>query len=456
MRPFAILIATAALALATLRCQRHLPPESPIVVIVVDTLRADHLGAYGHARATSPQLDSRMTRAAVFENAYAPSPWTLPSFASIFTGLYPARHGAGVKRQGESGLRAFSSLDPSFATLSQALSQSGRRTRAMVTNVFLGPGFGLGLGFDEYDFGSNRYVSSTRRADRMVDDALVWIDEQPDPFYLVLHFFDPHIPYEPPDEARGKFTAGYSGPLTNLEINGKTMTRIRSGNLGLDDADRTFLSSSYDEELFYLDIQLGRFFEGLESRGILRQGLVVLTSDHGEELFNHGSFEHGHSMYQEVIRVPLAFWGTGVRPGRHPEPVSLVDLMPTILDAARLPVPENLDGMSLWSALTRGRKLPRRDLLVQAPMYSPAPVALVRWPYKLVFETRKKKRVFLFDLSSDPEERNNLVEEFPELTKELVSRLVNGLGSPSEAPSKEEVQLDEESREALRSLGYLD
>jgi len=422
-----------------------------VVLVVVDTLRADHLGVYGYEQPTSPALDQWASRAAVFERAWATSPWTLPSFGSLYTGQIPSRHAAGLLRQGGDG-RRFSFLDESAASIGQILAERGFATAAVVNNPFLHPAFGLGRGFETWDYVFVNYADYPR-ASKIVHWGLRWLDARDErPFLLVLHVFDPHLTYDPPPSVRGRFTAGYTG---RLKLPLKGFGERNAGWKPRAEADRRFVVGAYDEELLFVDRQLGRLFAGLEQRGLLDETLVVFTSDHGEELFDHDGFEHGHTMFQELLHVPLLFWGPGVRPRRIGTPVSLVDVLPTLLEALGLePVP-GLAGRSLWGLLRGGSDPEERALVAEGTLHGPDRKALVRWPWKLVVTADQPAR--LYDLAKDAGEHRDLSRQEPErlaaLTRELEMRAQAAsrgrvLGSPA--------QLDEQTRAQLSELGYLE
>jgi len=454
-----------ALALAAVACSRAPGPARSVVLIVVDTLRADHLGVYGHAAATSAALDARAPRGALFERAFAPSSWTLPSFASLYSGVWPADHGVG--REPGSTDR-FTALPARIGVLAEILAERGFATAAIVNNPFLHPGFGLARGFETY-----RYVYGNLkhqpRASQIAWAGLRWLDEwaqagrearrspeEADPrrdparrFLLVLHFFDPHLAYDPHPSVRGRFTSDYPGPLA-LPFGG--VGPANPSWTPADPEDRRFVAGAYDEELLFVDLQLERFFAGLEERGLAEETLVVLTADHGEELFDHGGFEHGHSLYQELLHVPLAFWGPGVRPGRIDAPVSLVDVLPTLLDALGLPPVPGLDGLSLWPLIARRETLPERPIVAEGTLHGPERRALVRWPWKLLEVEGGPPR--LYDLERDPAERQDLASAQPERLRALGEELAS-LRARREPPAPAP-EIDERVRRDLSGLGYLE
>jgi arylsulfatase A-like enzyme len=456
----ATIVAVVVTAVSVPACRREpvvLPRNAPLVLVVVDTLRADSLGLYGSSHPTSEGLDRWAERGAVFERAFAASNWTLPSVASLLTGRYPSGHGSGrAKETLPNGRtrRVFVALDGSVPRLATLLAQAGYDTAAFVTNTFLRPGFGVAEGFATYDQSRNRAIGE-RRADVMVDRALAWIDQHANgaPCFLLLHLLDPHQPYDPPPGAAGRFTADYRGTLTApIGPSSGLVRQVKRREIDLDAADRAFVRGVYDEEVAFVAAHLSRLLDGLAERGVLERGVVVLTADHGEEFFDHGALEHGHTLYHELLRVPLVVWGSGVRAGRHREPVSLVDVLPTLLDAVGLAVPEGTDGASLWPLLTgRGGLRAERQLVAENSLYGDQRRAIIEWPWKLVVDVERPDTA-LFDLERDPAESENLAAARPEIVERLGAALERRVPRRSgEAP----VELDAETREELRALGYL-
>jgi arylsulfatase A-like enzyme len=431
-----------------------LAPGSPVVLVMVDTLRADHLGSYGYARPTSPEIDRWAERGVLFERAFATAPWTLPSAASLMTGREPLHHGAGrfAQGRGQRRRRVNLALDESVPTLAALLHEHGYASAGFVTNTFLRPNFGLGRGFDTYDSTGHK-GSSLRPAGPMVDAALAWIDAQDDaPFLLFLHLMDPHLPYDPPAPARGRFAAQpagrLSGPIRGLDA-------VKRAWPPLDTAERAYVAARYDEEIAYVDMQVGRFLDALEQRGVMQRALVVFVADHGEEFWEHGGFEHGHAFHQELLHVPLVFWAPRLRPGRIAAPVSLVDVLPTLLDALGLPAPAGLDGVSLWPALCGGRAPEGREILAQNSLRGPDRRVLVAWPWKLIAGSDDAPPR-LFDLASDPGEQTDLAAREPERTREMLARLARLLPAGAGPALGHEVELDAGARRELEALGYLD
>ena len=431
----------------------RLEPGTPVVLIVVDTLRADRLGLYGYERATSPELEGWAKRGALFERAIATSPWTLPSVASALTGLYPLSHGAGTRRKKLPSGRShtFFGLDAGVPTLTSVLAEHGYATGAFVTNTFLRPEFGLARDFDIYDHTRNSGLYE-RPADVMVDRSLEWVDAQGQrPFFLLLHLLDPHLPYDPPEPYRGRFTADYEGVL-RVPYDQRQRRQIKKGRLQIDDGDRRFISATYDEQLAFVDAQVSRFLIGLEERELLSRSLVVFTSDHGEEFWDHGRFEHGHSFFQELLHIPMLVWGPEVLPGRRSEEVSLIDLLPTIFDALAIPTEDTVDGISLWPLLTQGRSLPDRPLLAHNNLFGSLRQMLIRWPHKLILRP-ESGATLLYDLELDPSEQVELSSQEGRLLQRLAREL--GQWRSKQVATSKEMDLSEEARQQLEALGYL-
>jgi arylsulfatase A-like enzyme len=221
--------------------------------------------------------------------------------------------------------------------------------------------------------------------------------------------------------------------------------------------DRDFVTAAYDEEIRYLDGQLNRLLNGIAQRGLSEETLVFLISDHGEELYDHGSFEHGHSMYDEVLRVPLLVLGPGVAARRFDTPVSVMDLFPTILEALELEIPPATAGRSLWPMLVGAQSeiAEDRPLIAEAILHGSPQRALVRWPWKVVVGASEKPR--LFNLADDPTEKIDLAAREPRQLGALLQELASvGRKTRSQRAGQPSVPLDRETRRQLEGLGYLE
>ncbi len=447
---FALLLGSLGLA----SCDVQMPPRS-VILIVVDTLRADHLGLYGYERDTSPELDALARDAAIFDNAFAPSPWTLPSFGSLFTGLLPAQHLAGWPAPRPAGEgRDFLPLTGDSPTLAELFELHDYDTAAVMNNAFLHPDFGVARGFQTYDHvAGNR--KKIRRADEVVDRALEWLGkEDRGDFFLVVHLFDPHLNYDAPEPFRGRFTETEMDDRERGEL--MELRPLRQRVRDREEIDWDFLIGAYDEEIAFVDHELGRFWRGLDEGGLLDTTLVILTADHGEEFGDHGGFEHGHSLYNELIRVPLLMWGPQVEIGRRSEPVSLVDVVPTVLDAVGLPELEGLPGRSLTTLLHGNAAREPRTLIAERTLYGAQRESAIAWPYKAILETRSGSTE-LFNLEDDFGELASIARLRNDLTTELVARIEahREHAQSLDRSDSEAAEPDEETLEKLRSLGYI-
>jgi arylsulfatase A-like enzyme len=433
-------------------------PPMRVVVIAVDTLRADHLGIYGAVPSPSPFLDARAERGVVFEWAFATSPWTLPSFGSLLTGLDPGTHEAGIilrnhpDRAAERervGPRSRLKLNPSVPTLAERLSDAGLTTIALVQSPNLDPAFGLDRGFDHYEHhhADNEQIVP---ADAVVNRALEIIDEHRNtPLFLLVHLFEPHLNYHAPAPFGGSLSKPDPAPAPRdrtLPVTG--VQRLRRTSRSVSEPRKRFIRAAYDEEISFVDREIERFFVGLETREIDDEVIVIFTSDHGEELFEHGGFEHGHSLYNEVLRVPLVVWNPNARHGRRTEPVSLVDVAPMILDLLGIEIPSNLPGHSPFGEPGSGRLLVAEGTLVGAEKQM-----AIRWPHKLIRELGSG-RIQLFDLATDPEESRELADA--RLMRALAAALDMRLGERKQTAGSVPAELTPSTIEDLRALGYLE
>jgi len=426
------------------------PQPRNLLLISLDTLRADHLGCYGYQRPTSPFLDRLASQGVLFEQAYATSPWTLPSHASLFTGLYPSQHGVMTEEL---------ALPGDLPTLAEALRERGFATAGFVSGIFVGPRFGLGRGFERYlaiptrakSGGSATSLSAT---DRVSAGGLEWLAARDGrPFFLFLHYFDIHSDYRPEPRFAEQFGKPYHGPVDGST---RQLLAFLRRQIAFDADDRAHLVDLYDAEIRQLDQGLENLFAELRERGALEQTVVVVTADHGEELFDHGGVFHGQTQYQEMLRVPLVLVGPGIPRGlRIDQPVSLVDLVPTLLTllgAEMSPSVSGRDLAPLWQG--GGAGWPERDLFAEANSTSEGGSpqrAVLRGRWKLVLHASGQRE--LFDLGGDPSERVNRAAAEPERTADLASQLTTRLGSVRKAPALP--RLSPAMRKQLEALGYL-
>jgi arylsulfatase A-like enzyme len=438
-----------------------------IVLISLDTTRADHLGVYGYGKQTSPNLDRFAERATVYERAYSTSSWTLPTHASIFTGLLPMQHGAQSDPASENHSLSYGvrPLADSFTTLGEILHDAGYRTGAVVGGPALRREFGVAQGFEFYDddLTSKRDRYHGRRADKVAAVAIQLLERFGDePYFLFVNFFDPHAPYAPP--------APYNRGLVNPDEKEEKIRLV--GRLTAGDApepierypadQREWLAGmrdAYDAEIRYMDAQLGRLLDTIEASKRGSETLIVITADHGESFGEHFYLSHGAHLYEDNVRVPLLLSHPRARTAKRVAgQVQTHQLFPTLLDAAGVAVPEGVDARGL--EVTGGDVLlevRRSDLNVKffGEFFDRDQLAIQIWPYKLVLQTTGERQ--LFDLENDPAELHDLSTREPERVEELVAKLRAEVARrPPEYSEADRPDLRPETEEALRALGYLD
>lgn len=396
-------------------------PAEPIgvVVITLDTTRADRLSVYGFMDAAMPHLERLAREGVVFDQAASVAPLTLPAHASLFTGLFPPAHG--VRDNADPPLSA------EHTTLAEILRAQGFRTGAFVGSVVLDADRGLAQGFDQYrgvihtdPRGRAPGPPRRRRGDEVVTDAIRWIAQTDDsPFFLWAHLYDPHKPYNPPEP----FRSAYTDP--------------------------------YIAEIAFADAQIGRVLEALERRKLLDRTIVVVAADHGESLGDHGERDHGIFVYESVVRIPLIIRAPNVPPRRVAEVVRLVDIMPTVLELLSVTMP-SMDGTSLTASM---RGMPQAELDAYSESQYPlrfgwSPLRALRaGRYKLIEAPRPE----LYDLERDPFEERNIYQQRAALARALTDRL-DTISREIPARAVEDGSdpvPSAELRQRLESLGYI-
>lgn len=428
------------------------PPN--ILLVTIDTLRADRCSAYGYPRPTTPHLDRLAQEGVLFEAAYAPMATTGPSHASMFTGLPPRSHGL---------LKNGHLLRPELTTLAESLLARGYQTAAFVSSYVVNHGFGFNQGFSTYDddFADGRPSGRTVRwegrqvpeeFDRLADQtrarAVSWLADrghlapgrEAPPFFLWVHLFDPHYPYDPPPEHR--LFAPAQADASELEAT----------------------KAAYDGEVHFADAELGRLVDALRAAGRLDDTLLIVVGDHGEGLMDHGHMYHGIHLYEEAVRVPLVIrWPQRLRPHRVGEPIAIVDLAPSLLALARQAKASGIAGDASLVPLLRGAAGdPGKPVFLERREYEASVVhgfavqgvkrALRRGRVKYI-EAPDEGTSELYDLAADPSERHNLKPQQPQLAAELAALLRDWVERTPAAPPPQ--LLSEEAAERLRSLGYV-
>jgi arylsulfatase A-like enzyme len=371
-----------------------------LVLIVVDTLRADHLGCYGYSRNTSPAIDRLAAEGTLFESAFTTAPWTLPAFASILTSRLPWEHGA---------VNDYLAPRADLPGLAEVLRGAGYETAAFVSHIYTSHIYGFDVGFDRFEdfrIGKDYAFDQGRepRAEEVVREAIRWLAERKNkkPFFLLVHLFDPHWTYGAPEPFRARFDPDYSG---SADGSYRTIARFFSPDSIPPRRDLEHIIALYDGEILYTDAWLDTLFRALDRAGTWERTAVILTADHGEEFRDHRSMGHSFTFFDEVLRVPLVVRRPSERVGDvSDEPVSLLDLFPTLAEWAGAEIPPGLRGRSLL----RTPEAEPRFLEAGTIREGRYGRAVIRGTKKLIRGAGGDR---LFDRASDPRETNDLLRE---------------------------------------------
>ena len=458
------------LALAAAACAPA-PPERPnVILIVVDTLRADFLGAYGFQGSISPTLDALAAESVVFERCFAQSPWTKPSVASILTSLYPQVHGLtnhDGKYWGEETTELKTGILPDSAvTLAEAMQQSGYATAAFVGNSWLTRPYGFAQGFDVYDDSVNHLLVTF---DQLTAAAMAWLDgrsgDTESPFFLYLHPMDVHAPY---NAAKEDYDALVSSPSLglNLRLAENEVPYRRWQNIerrppwASDQLRRelTYWKTQYASGVRALDRRLAPFLDYLRESGLLDRSYLVFTSDHGEQLFEHGDWSHGQTLHDHQLHIPLMIRQPGAEGGGRTVPhiVEQIDLMPTLLSLIGADAGGALQGRDVSQLLRRAAKGDLGASLATATHRRPNLYSLRSERYKLFFDVQSGE-VELFDLNYDPGEQRDVAVAEPEVAAQLQDQLVEKIQASlaDGTLESETADIPDEMRRKLEALGYL-
>jgi len=392
-----------------------------ILLISLDTVRADHLSCYGYKYNTSPNIDNLAKNGTLFKNCQTTVPLTLPSHTNILSGLYPFKNDVRVNDQ---------LVPDTYPTLAEILKNNRYSTSAFIGAFILDSRFGLNRGFDLYDDDMSQGITlpmgnpKERRAEVVNSAFLKWLEENPkEPFFAFVHFFDPHNPYIPPERFKDKF------------------------------------EHPYDAEIAYTDSAVGKLLNALEEMELTENTLIILLSDHGEGLEEHGEPYHGDFIYEQTLQVPLIFHCPGLIPaGRQiEEPVSLSDIVPTILDMLGIAIPDECDGRSLLNALIYKENLPQQPIysesLYDSHLYGWSPL------YAITYQGWKYIQApfpELYNLKEDPGELDNLYHVERDKAHELAEILISINDEASDLTRQLVTPpLDPETVQNLQSLGYI-
>jgi arylsulfatase A-like enzyme/predicted Zn-dependent protease len=420
IRPAIVWLAAASIVLAG--CGRSRAPQH-VLIVTLDTLRADRVGAYGYAGARTPVLDALAARGARFAAATTTVPLTLPAHTSLMSGEFPGGHGV----RDNTGFH----VEERVTTLAETFKEHGYRTGGFVGAFVLDGRWGIAQGFDEYfdDFDLSEDVGPgldaiQRPGNQVVDRALAWLGQSdPRPFFAWVHLYDAHTPYNAPPDVAARFPPTRDG--------------------------------AYDAEVAFVDQQVGRLLESLRAAGVLDRTLVVVLGDHGEQLGEHGEQTHGFFVYDSAVQIPLIMAGPGIEPRVVTDQVRIVDVMPTVLDLSGVQIPASVQGATLRPALG-GQPI---ELLALAETWYPryhygwSELTAVRdGQFKFILAPRRE----LYDLRKDPAEQHNLAAADPvraDAFERGLRALVAGTKRADVVSTPQAMTPEVEQR--LRALGYV-
>ncbi len=417
---FALLLGLGAGACSSPPLPAGDPGRPDLILVSIDTLRADHLYCYGYERPTSPFLDSLARSGVLFLQARSPSPWTLPAHASMLSGQLPHQHLA---------VEDDCALGADLPLVSGALSSVGYRSAAFVSTLFVSSRYGFQRGFQTFqDFGildPETNLEKTVSAEKIVDSAISWLENLApgEPFFLFLHFYDVHYSYDPPapydtifDRAPRKGDVRYKNYFYHKKH-------------PLDPQQLGHQVAQYDESIRYVDQQLSRLFHSLEESA--RTATWIVTADHGEELGERGSWGHAHTLFQEQLHVPLLITGPSViSPNQVETAVGLQDIAPTLaaLGGTRLPTAQGID----LSPALAGASLPQRAFVADTSRFSSNRLSIYQDGWRLDLDLKTDTRA-LYDINLDPGELRNRFGDQPARAAAMESLLLSRLGEPWEA-----------------------
>jgi len=438
-----------------------------LILIVIDALRPDHLTCYGRQRKDTPVLDGLAAQSIVYERAYAQSSWTKTSVASLLTGLYPQRHGVRT----ELGPRSI--LPEEANSLAEQLGSQGYRTAAVSANPHITPDFGFAQGFETFSYRSTWAANSTEK----VEEAVVkMLDEQlkQEPFFLFVHFLDPHDPYRPLNGCERELPkktvndenvlSGRAFVLSGEMALGK---KLQAGQIprprDLSPEELSYLRGLYDCEIRAVDSAIGNVMEALEKKGLQERTVIVITSDHGEEFLEHGMLRHGYQLYEESVRVPLllSLPAGEKRSLRVAAAVQLVDLFPTLCELLGMDIDsdvERLDGTVMPPFKETGTSAAGHPVFGATMFRNQDRAYLLRDRQKVIADLKNGKREF-YDLSTDPGEQRP-VDPLSSAAGRELSKMLDGIveRARSRGLGRDDaaIDVDEEVEEQLRSLGYVE
>jgi arylsulfatase A-like enzyme len=431
-----------------------------VLLIIVDTLGAKHMDVYEPGINSTPNILELAKKSAVFERAYASSPWTKPSITSIFTGLNPSSHGVTKLR---------SKVSSELKTLAETLKDNGYVTFGVVSHTFLNDDIGFAQGFDSYKQVNSKNDTHTAITSKHVsEEAASFIENHKKvasdkPFFLTTHYFDPHFVYQHHKEFDRTSTLKSTVKIPN------SVSKLRKIHSKLKQQDIDYLKALYLEEVAFTDAQIGMLLNKIQSLGYLDNTIIIFTADHGEEFMEHGWLGHIRTLYEQVVHIPLLIYSPKHKVGlKNNTPVSQIDVLPTILDLTSSSSTNKYDGTSLVPLLNKeGAQITRRKLVSEVEFfsqnrdYNANMVAVIEDSYKLIWNRENDKKE-LYNISKDNNEKNNLfttesgiAEQLLNYAKQLSKKEEALQDSGKDVVDETEDQESPEELEKLKSLGYL-
>ena len=450
----------AAVNILNVSLEHFFVPRLPNVLLVVaDALRADHLGCYGYSRPVSPFIDKFAEESVLFEKHLSNSPWTKPSMGTIFTSLYPYEH------------RAFfwtDNLSSSSLSLAEIFRNKNYRTLAIQTNTSITTKHNFSQGFQEYR------ELPLKKGDAVTNEFITWLRKtRKKPFFAYLHYMDTHMPYNAPEEFSRIFqleNSDSSGPVDFKTLDIRILTR-----LGIEPQEQRSLIELYNRAVKDIDHNFKRIIGSLQKQGLLENTIVIFTSDHGEEFWDHEGFAHGHTLYNELLHVPLiVHYPLAFRPSRVTPYTQHADIFPTVLSMTGIQKAYESKGNDMTPLFFSGNEDAERVLFFEGLLFGAEKRGVIQDGWKLIENTtfrgedtllllgdlekfgnsQKNESFELYDLNQDFSERENKSERFPQIVDLLKKHLLLKTTSGIDLIRRKKTRL-EEKRESLKTLGYI-
>jgi len=432
-------------------------PKRNVVLIIIDTMRKDALGCYGNALRPSPNMDAVAAAGVRFNQAISTSGWTLPSVGSLLTGTWPTIHG------GMGKITKLTAIRDEVPTAAEIMKRAGYQTLGFANAAFVSPMLHLDRGFDVFDH-KYTYNDNYRRADETIDAVLPVIEaNRSQSNFIMIHLFDPHLNYGAPLPFRFQYTGGRTVPEPPLDLDACLALQANEGEDPPSMEDIEYIKQVYMGEIRFTDYHVGRLLNRLRALGMYDDSMIIITADHGEEFWEHNGFEHGHTLYDELVHVPLIIKYPGsAAPARKvvDTQVRLIDVMPTVFDWLGIEQPESFIGESL-TPLVMGEEGEHRGAYCESTLYGKDRIAWRGPRYKYILELFKNVEPVeeLYDWHNDPGESEDLSLALPEQAEKMrgelirfymdITRRADTMSRPSP------VDLSPQRVEMLKSLGYI-